>query len=401
MSFIKYAVPALVAAQTAMAASCGSTDSTITIASQTDLDTYATCTTLKGDVEISSSASGDLTLSGVTSITGSLSCTGASNVTSLTASALSSIGSAFTLDGLTTLTTLSFTNLSSVGSISWTALPELQSLDFTKGVSEAGDVLITNTGLTSLDGISLTTVGKFDITENTNLKTVNVNELTNATGLINFAGNMDSLQIILPNLGTGTNMTFRNVSGVSIPSLETLSGQLGFWGNTFGNFSAANLTTTGDLVFDDNTDLSNISMPVLKTVNGGFQIARNDKLKEITFPDLEEVTGAIDFSGDFDSVSLSALTEVKGGFNMQSTGNFSCSAFKTLRENNVIRGTYTCKANTTDPTTKDGSSGTGTSTSTSSTSSSTSSDSASVMNVASMPALGLAAVLGALLQYAL
>ncbi|PYH95140.1 hypothetical protein BO71DRAFT_429298 [Aspergillus ellipticus CBS 707.79] len=401
MAFIKYALPALAVAQAAVAASCGSSGSTITIASQSDLDSYATCTTLKGDVEISESASGDLTLSGVTSITGALTCTGASNITSLTASALSSIGDAFKLDGLTTLTTLSFTNLSSVGSISWTALPELQSLDFTKGVSDAGNVEITNTGLTSLDGISLTTVGTFDITENTNLKTVNVNELTNATGLINFAGNLDSLQIILPNLGTGTNMTFRNVSGVSIPSLETLTGQLGFWGNTFSNFSAANLTTTGDLVFDDNSKISNISMPVLKTVNGGFQLARNDKLKEISFPDLQEVTGAIDFSGDFDSVSLSALEEVKGGFNMQSTGNFSCSAFKTLRENNVIRGTYTCKANTTDPTTKDGSSGTGTSTSSSSSSSSTSSDSASVMNVASMPALGLAAVFGALIQYAL
>lgn len=95
------------------------------------------------------------------------------------------------------------------------------------------------------------------------------------------------------------------------------------------------------------------------------------------------------------SVSLSALTEVKGGFNMQSTGNFSCNAFKTLRENNVIRGTYTCKASTTDPTTSDGSSGTTTSTTSSGTSSATSSDSASVMNVANLPALGLAAIIGA------
>ncbi|PWY93742.1 GPI-anchored cell wall organization protein Ecm33 [Aspergillus sclerotioniger CBS 115572] len=395
MAFVKYALPVVAAAQAALAASCGSTDSTITISSQSDLDSYATCPTLKGNVEISEHASGDLTLSGVYSITGGLSCTDGSNITSLSSSSLSSIGEAFKLDGLTTLTTLSFTNLTSVGSISWTALPELQALDFTKGVSQAGSVEITNTGLTSLDGISLKTVGAFDITENTNLKTVNVNELTNATGLINFAGNLDSLEIILPNLGTGTNMTIRNVSGVSLPSLETLSGQLGFWGNTFNNFSAPNLTSTADLVFDDNTKLANISMPVLKTVNGGFQIARNDKLKGIDFPDLKEVTGAIDFSGDFDSVSLSALTEVKGGFNMQSTGNFSCSAFKTLRENNVIRGTYTCKASTTDPTTSDGSSGTTTSTTSSGTSSATSSDSASVMNVANLPALGLAAIIGA------
>ncbi|RAH46819.1 GPI-anchored protein Ecm33 [Aspergillus aculeatinus CBS 121060] len=400
MAIIKYAIPAIAAAQVALAASCGSSGSTIKIASQSDADSYATCTKLTGDVEISESFSGDLSINGPYEITGGLSSDGASNLTSLTSTSLATIGDTFKLNGLTTLTTLSLTNLSSVGAISWTALPELQSLDFTKGVSEAGDVEITNTGLTSLDGISLKSVGTFDITENTNLKTVNVNDLTNATGLINFAGNLDSLQIILPNLAGGTNMTFRNVSAVSIPSLKELSGQLGFWGNSFSNFSAANLTSTGDLVFDDNSDLTNISMPVLKTVNGGFQIARNDKLEEISFPDLETVTGAIDFSGEFNSVSLPALEEVKGGFNVQSTGNLTCSTFEKMHSNNVIRGTYKC-TQTSHPTTKDGSSGTTTSTSSTSSASSTSSDSASVMNIVNVPAMGAAAIFGAFVQYLL
>lgn len=220
-------------------------------------------------------------------------------MTGLSASSLNSIGDTFKLTGLTTLTTLSFAALTKVGSIEFTALPQLQSLDFTKGVTEAGSVVITNTGLSSLNGISLETVGGFDITENTNLKTVNVNNLKNATALINFAGNMDGLEIEFPNLGTGQNMTFRNVSSVSVPSLEKLKGQLGFWGNKFQSFSAPNLTETSDLIFNDNSKLSNISMPVLKTVNGGFQIARSDKLNVIDFPKLETVTGAIDFSGEF------------------------------------------------------------------------------------------------------
>ncbi|KAJ1707323.1 GPI-anchored cell wall organization protein-domain-containing protein [Aspergillus flavus] len=397
--FIKYALPALAAAQAVFAASdkCGSGD-TIKIENQSDADGYSSCSTLKGDVEISGTYSGDLQLNGVKQISGGLSCDGASNMTGLSASSLNSIGDTFKLTGLTTLTTLSFAALTKVGSIEFTALPQLQSLDFTKGVTEAGSVVITNTGLSSLNGISLETVGGFDITENTNLKTVNVNNLKNATALINFAGNMDGLEIEFPNLGTGQNMTFRNVSSVSVPSLEKLKGQLGFWGNKFQSFSAPNLTETSDLIFNDNSKLSNISMPVLKTVNGGFQIARSDKLNVIDFPKLETVTGAIDFSGEFNEAHLDSLKLVRGDFNMQSTGNISCTTFDNMAKNReVIKGTETCKT-TSNPETRDGKSGSTTSTGKAS---ATSTGAASALDVSSMPAMGLAAVFGALVQYAL
>jgi hypothetical protein len=174
-------------------------------------------------------------------------------------------------------------------------------LNFDKGVTEAGDVIIQNTGLTSLDGISLKTVNQFEIENNRDLQKININNLQNATDLINFSGNFDALEIELPNLGTGTNMTFRNISSISVPSLEKLTGQLGFWGTEFTTFSAPNLTSTGDLVFNDNSKLSNISMPVLTKVDGGFTIARNDKLQTIDLPKLEKVTGAIDFSGKFNT----------------------------------------------------------------------------------------------------
>ncbi|KAE8147132.1 hypothetical protein BDV25DRAFT_39905 [Aspergillus avenaceus] len=320
-------------------------------------------------------------------------------MTSFTASSLNSISDTFKLNGLTTLTTLSFGSLTKVGSIEFTALPNLQSLDFTKGVTEAGSVSITNTGLSSLNGISLETVGGFDVTENTALKSVNVNNLKNATSLINFAGNMDSLEIEFPNLATGQNMTFRNVSSVSVPSLEKLKGQLGFWGNKFKSFSAPNLTETSDLIFDNNAKITNISMPVLKTVKGGFQIARNDKLDSVNFPKLETVEGAIDFSGEFNEASLPSLKSVKGDLNMQTTGNITCTAFDKMKSDGVIKGKKTCDAKAKDPKTRDGKSGS--STTSSSSSSSTSTGAASFVDPASMPAMGMAAVFGALLQYAL
>ncbi|KAF7114360.1 hypothetical protein CNMCM5793_008312 [Aspergillus hiratsukae] len=398
MAFLKYALPVLAAAQAVLAAECGQTDETIKIASQSDADGYASCKTLKGTVEIDEHITGAITFNGVEQIDGTLSCTGGSNISTIAAPQLSSIASDFKLEGLTTLTTLSFPSLTSVGSIQWTALPQLQSLEFTKGVKEANDVSITNTGLANLNGISLNTVGLFDITENTQLKSININNLKNAKGLINFAGNLNSLEVELPNLSSGTNMTFRNVSAVSVPSLHNLTGQLGFWGDSFTSFSAPNLTETGDLVFSANTKLTNISMPALETVNGGFLITRNDELSHIDLPSLQTVTGAVDFSGKFDEVSMPNLELVRGQFNLQSTGNFSCTSFDNAKKEQVIRGTYKCKAAEANPTTKDGASGTTTS---SGSSSSASKSSAADLNAANLPALGFAAVFGALVQYVL
>ncbi|KAJ5653377.1 Leucine rich repeat 5 [Penicillium lividum] len=397
MSFTKYILPALAASQVAFAtSSCGDT----TISSQTDADTLAAdCTTVSGDVTIKSSYASSLDLGAIKKITGTLSCTDAPNITSIIGASLTSIGGNFTLDGLTTLSELSFAELTSVGSIAWQALPALYSLDFAAGVTKVGDLNILNTALTTLDGISLSSVGQFQIEDNTGLKTCNISSLQNATGLISFAGNLDTLEVDLSSLGTGTSMTFRNISSISIPSLETLTGQLGFWGTDFATFSAPKLTTSGDLVFTDNSKLSNISMPVLKTVDGGFTVTRNDDLQVIDIPDLETVAGAIDFTGNFYEVEFGSLERVAGAFRIESTnGTFSCAKMKAAYyTTSIVKGSWNCYANTTDPTTANGESGTESGTSTGSSSTATSSG-AAIANGVAMPVAGVAAAFYALAQ---
>jgi hypothetical protein len=395
MVLIKYLLPALAAGRVAFSANdpCDGSSNPINIQNQGDADGL-NCSTIKGDLSINSNTENSITLNGIQQITGSLKADGAGNLTSLSAPSLNSIGNTLLLHGLITLTTLSFPTLTSVGTIDWAALPNLQSLSFDQGISNASSVSITNTGLTSLDGISLGTVGNFDITANTALRQVNVNNITNCTGLLNFAGNSLKLQIEFPNLLAGQNMTFRNVSQVSVPSLSSLTGQLGFFSNSFSSFTAPNLTKTGDVVFDSNSNLANISLPRLSKVNGGFQISSNDKLTVIDgLPDLQSIVGALDFSGAFNNVSLPALQEVKGGFNMQSTGSFQCSQFDNLHNNNVIQGSYTCKAAVSNPTTMDGNSGTSTSSG-----AAASSSKSSASNLGNVPMVGLTAIIGSLLQ---
>lgn len=98
---------------------------------------------------------------------------------------------------------------------------------------------------------------------------------------------------------------------------------------------------------------------------------------------------------------MSALEEVDGGFNLQSTdGKFQCSEFKKMQNNGVIRGKYECKATTSHPTTANGQSGTTSSTGSSSGSgSSASSSGAAVANMANIPIAGVAAAFYAVAQF--
>jgi len=152
-------------------------------------------------------------------------------------------------------------------------------------------------------------------------------------------------------LETAMNMTFRNCSSVSLPSLANVSQYLGFYGNTMQSFIAPNLTTTGGLVFVDNTQLTNISIPQLVSVNGSYQIANNTMLKQINgFEKLSTIKSSLDFNGNFTDVELPGLTQVSGAFNLQTSANFDCSGFQADKSSkNIIKGNFVCSGSVTKP----------------------------------------------------
>jgi len=108
-----------------------------------------------------------------------------------------------------------------------------------------------------------------------------------------------------------------------------------------GNFA----TGVGSLALVANGKLSNISFPALTSVGGANQIANNTALDAIAFPALKTVGGAIDFSGNFTTPELPALTNVKGGFNIQSQQSVDCTGFQSQSggKGSIIQGTFICK----------------------------------------------------------
>lgn len=357
-----FAVFSIAAAQTGGICS----QPTITLNSQADASALSDCATVAGSIVIGSSARDTIAIEGPQQVKGNLTAESAGNLVSLTSSTINSIGGEFKLFNLTFLSTLQFDVLTSASSINWVALPALPSLSFAGPLTKANNVKISNTFLTTLNGINLNTVGALQIDNNNNLKLFDT-QIANVTSFVDINANGNQLAVTFPNLIWAANMTFRNVSSIKIPSLATINGSLGLYGNYIDSLAAPNLTSVGSfangvgsLAIVANGKLANITFPNLKSVGGANQIANNTALHAIAFPSLTSVAGAVDFSGNFTTPELPKLEDVKGGFNIQSQQSITCSGFESQSggKGSIIQGKFVCKSATATAETLDGSSST-------------------------------------------
>jgi hypothetical protein len=283
---------------------------------------------------------------GVRRITGDLTATGATNVSSISSDSLESIGGTFGLSDLQTLNTLSFLQLSEVGEINFEGLPNLNALNFPQIVSSAKSLNIQNTFLSTLNGINLQEVDTIYIANNRLLQDISF-QVSELTGTLNVESNGDQLQLAFPNLITASNITFRDIPSVSLPSLANTTGSLGFYESSFTSLHLPNLTNVGGtFAINTNPELTNVTAPLLESIVGGIQVQNNTKLEDISFPALATVRGATDMFGSFTSVELPALEDNRGAFNIQSTGNIdsSCAVFNDKHgPSKVIKGKYQCR----------------------------------------------------------
>ena len=277
----------------------------MTISAPAGASALAACQTYTGDVVIQSGAStaGILDLGDIEKISGSLAYAEDDQVNSIKAGSLASITDALNLTDLIHLSTLSLTSLRSAGDMTMIGLGALQSFDFGSGLEEAGVITIQNTQIQTLNGINTATqLGGLRVSNNVFLSNVGLN--ISKVGVIDIGPDADDQTADFPNLMSATSLTFRNCSEVKIPSLGNVSQTLGLYSNTYQSFSAANLSTVGALVFNDNSAVTNFSFPkltVINGMNGTLQIANNSKLTTINgFPGLTSINGGMDLSGNFD-----------------------------------------------------------------------------------------------------
>lgn len=319
-----------------------SSDATAT--AQTDLDQYAGCTTLVGNLTVAGSL-GSAALSNVQKIEGSLIINNATSLTSFAADSIEEITGGLELQSLTVLTTASFGSLRTVGSISLITLPAIST--FSTNLQSAQNIYISDTSLESIDGFSaLTSVAIFNINNNRYLTSVE-SALNNVSNALQFSFNGQEAVLTFDDLVWANNITLQTVSNVSFAKLEAVNASLGFINNSFSTLQADKLASVGQtFTISSNDELSDISFANLTTVGGGFVVANNTNLKIIdTFSKLTTVGGAVNVIGNFSSLDLSSLKTVRGSADIESSSsNFSCDALNKLQSKGAIQGdNYVCK----------------------------------------------------------
>ncbi|KJR81079.1 clock-controlled protein 15 [Sporothrix schenckii 1099-18] len=400
--FSKQILPVFAAAAGVVSAASSSSDickqDTFTVNSQADITNLLSCSTLTGNVVIGNQTDATLDFTGIKVIDGDLTLLNNNLVTTLKSDTTTEISGNFHLQNLTTLSTLSFSHLTSVGSINWISLTAIDVLTFTAGIKTAKSIVVSDTFLSSLDGLDVASADTININNNRRLVSY-TSSLGNLTTLLNINANGLDLNVSFPNLIWIANMTISNVSSFSVPSLATVNGSMRFDSNFFDSFSAPNLTetSTGDISFVSNAQLSNITIPKLTSIGGGFLLANNTAQHKVNgFNKLKTVGGAINMRGNFTDIELPALNDVKGAFDIVSTGDISasCDSFKKLAPSSQggggqIQGKYTCESNNAQANSDTNPTSTGSSSGSSPTGKG---NSAAGISVNSMAVLGLAGV---------
>lgn len=311
LGIISYSTGAFADSTSLAAAEC-STSGTTTIIASADATALASCTTYSGSVAIQTSLSTAKDSNGhqqiqvdkIQKIDGNLTITDNTDLAQVTFTSLKEVTGVFQCGPLSGMASLNMPSLSTVNQMNLTALPVLQAVNFgAVGITKARSILITNTGLSSLDGFSnLESVESLNINNNQALQNVTLNfgYITKSCEIVDNNGLTTGLNVNFPSLQTAQNMTFRSCSDIKLPALQNVTDELGFYGNYFTSFLAPNLTTVRGLVFVDNPELTNISCPSATSINGTYLIANNTALTKINgFPNLELVGGALEFSGIF------------------------------------------------------------------------------------------------------
>lgn len=321
----------------------------IVIESDGDADKYfgSSCTQFSHKITIGVNAT-NVDLNQLINVKEGIECVDAKRLSSIKASKLRSIGGPFSLRGLTVLKTLDFPELVSVGQIDWRTLPALESLDgFTKEITHAESVLITDTLLTSMKGISnLKTAKNFNINNNRFLRAIKVS-LQNVSDILDVNSNGKGLQADFPELLWANNITIRDAASVSFPNLEAVNSSASFVSDGFQGIEFPSLTSVGgSFSFVGCPMLSKISALNVTEIGGTFLVANNTKLSVLDgFTSLKKVGGSVDLSGRFTNATLPGLADgdVRGSFNMQTTESFDCSEeFEKLQANDVVKGEYIC-----------------------------------------------------------
>lgn len=298
------------------------------------------CIIIDADVTVSEDLSGPLTLNGIERITGDLIVRKAGALTGISSTSLEEIEGTFELHDLSVFSDLSISSLRTVGTLNFTKLPAMTSLAFgTEGLTDAKIIEIVDTQISDLSGIQVSKLDKLYLGINSRLNsfTSDLEEV----GELTITDNGNNVTITLENLETAKEIQLRRIASFDVPSLTKVNQSIKFdQSPSLRSFEATNLTNVGQSVtFINNKELTEVSFPALEKIEGDMTILNNTKLADLDgFPELTTVFGAIKLGGDFETVDLPKIDNLRGLVTITSSTDISdfCKFFNDAKDKGII-----------------------------------------------------------------
>ena len=191
----------------------------------------------------------------------------------------------------------------------WTALANAQSINLTDGINRVSRIDIQDTQLQTLNGFNTKAVDIITIANNPYMTNLSI-PLSNIGTNLTVQANGKNFNAELPNFPWANNVKFRNISLLSMPSINYINNYFGLYGNNFKEFGVGRLgVIKGSLGIASNPTLTNISLPSLLSISS-LRIKNNTKVKTINgFAELGTISCPLNLSGNFSEYGLVGLRQ--------------------------------------------------------------------------------------------
>ncbi|KAI5967194.1 PST1 [Candida margitis] len=319
-----------------------------TISNATALQQLASCPTLDGEITISGNEFASIDLPQLEEIAGDVTVINSRSIVAINLNQLTTIDGKLTIVNMTQLNSIDLSSLRNSRDLELVSLPSFANLVLNQELQSAGRVILSDTALTNLNGLtSFNNIEYMNINNNKNITQIQFANLKSVTDALILSFNNDDAVVELNDLEWAANLTIQSVGSLSAQNLSAVNGTLQI---SYNLFESLNLSTLGyvgsSLQLFAHDELTSVDFKSLREIGGELSLFNNSQLHDLqnTFPNLEVVEGAVAISGDIRNLSMSNLEKVRGDFQLNSTSeDFDCSEFDQLHEDGDIEGNnYIC-----------------------------------------------------------
>lgn len=213
-------------------------------------------------------------------------------------------------------------------------------------VAKKGFSVQTNPALTSVSFPKLKTVkGDVSFYQNSQLTTVLLPALESAQ-TISMTSNGKGSSYSFPRLSslgnstTTSTSTFSDCSKIQFASLSEVQGSVTFQSTNLEDLTIPLLKSmNGTLTVQNNPSLATFALPRVKSI-ADLTLKSNDKLTNFTANALKSA-GTISLKGSFTNVEFFGLEEVTGDFKVVGSDSMDCSWFE-ANIKKIVKGSFTC-----------------------------------------------------------